>query len=142
MRLIGVCLIISLLVACGGTSGGTTEPDGGGVPGEQPEERPPRAGDVDGPVFIGSATLRVMESFPVQVVLDVVGEKPTPCHEVFWTVEHDGEVIVVEMISQIPPDQVCAQVIDPFTVAVPLGSWQDETREVRLNGETVGSFES
>jgi len=83
-----------------------------------------------------------MESFPVQVALDVTGEKPTPCHEIFWTVEDDGDVIEIEMISQIASEQVCAEVIEPFTIAVPLGSWAGESREIQLNGEIVGSFET
>jgi hypothetical protein len=113
-----------------------------GPPGSIPEPRPPIDGNVDGEVTITAADLRIMESFPVQIMLDVFGEKPTPCHEVFWTVDDDGEVITTEMISQIAPDQLCAQVIESFTIAVPLGSWADESREVVLNGEVVGSFES
>ena len=59
-------------------------------------------------------------------MLDVTGDKPTPCHEIFWTVEDDGEVIEIEMISQVATEQNCAQVIEPFTIAVPLGSWTRE----------------
>jgi hypothetical protein len=113
-----------------------------GPPGSIPEPRPPIAGNIDGAVYVTSADLRNMESFPIQVMLDVSGDKPTACHEIFWTVEDDGEVIDITMISQIPSDQVCAQVLEPFTVAVPLGSWAEESREVRLNGEVVGSFDS
>ena len=46
------------------------------------------------------------------------------------------------MISQVATEQNCAQVIEPFTIAVPLGSWTEESREIRLNGEVVGSFET
>ena len=113
-----------------------------GPVGSIPEPRPPIEGSVDGEVWVTGADVRVMESFPVQIVLDVTGDKPTPCHEIFWTVEDDGEVIEIEMISQVATEQNCAQVIDPFTIAVPLGSWTEETREIRLNGEVVGSFET
>jgi hypothetical protein len=113
-----------------------------GPPGSIPEPRPPIDGNVDGEVFITTADLRIMESFPIQVALDVSGDKPTPCHEIFWTVEDDGEVIAIDMISQVAQDQACTDVIEPFTIVVPLGSWVDESREVTLNGEPVGSFES
>jgi hypothetical protein len=83
-----------------------------------------------------------MESFPIQVMLDVTGDKPTPCHEVFWTVEDTGEAIEIDMISQIALGQQCAQVIEQFIIAVPLGSWAEESRDVYLNGELVGSFDS
>ncbi len=113
-----------------------------GPVGSIPEPRPPIEGSVDGEVWVTGADVRVMESFPVQIMLDVTGDKPTPCHEIFWTVEDDGEVIEIEMISQVATEQSCAQVIEPFTIAVPLGSWNEETREIRLNGEVVGSFET
>jgi hypothetical protein len=123
--------------------GGGDQPiDEPGPPGSIPQPRPPVDGNIDGEVWVTSADLRIMESFPIQVALDVSGDKPTACHEIFWTVEDDGEVIDIDMISQIAPDQVCAQVIEPFTIVVPLGSWADESREVDLNGEAVGSFES
>jgi hypothetical protein len=110
--------------------------------GSVPNPRPPIAGNIDGEVSIMSADLRIMESYPIQVMLDVSGEKPTPCHEVFWTAEDDGEVIDIEMISQVASDQTCAQVIEPFMIAVPLGSWEGEDREVQLNGDVIRSFQS
>ncbi len=113
-----------------------------GPPGSIPQPRPPIDGNTEGEVWITSADLRIMESFPIQVMLDVNGDKPTPCHELFWTAEDDGGTIDITMISQVAPEQVCTEVIEPFTIAVPLGSWAGETRQVRLNGEIVGSFES
>jgi hypothetical protein len=113
-----------------------------GPVGSIPEPRLPIDGNIDGEVWVTSADLRIMESFPIQVMLDVTGEKPTPCHEVFWTAEDTGDAIEIEMISQIASDQSCTQVIEEFIVAVPLGSWDDEARDVYLNGELAGSFES
>ena len=163
-RLLVVLVLACVAVACGspdvigggGDPAPTTsiDPDqpvdsGGDEPiaepgpvGSIPEPRPPVEGSVDGEVSVTSADVRIMESFPVQVALDVSGEKPTPCHEIFWTVEDDGEVIAIEMISQVAAEQVCAEVIEPFTIAVPLGSWTGESREIQLNGEVVGSFET
>ena len=162
-RLLVILAVGVTVVACGGLGalnddGGpttsTTSPDQPidsdgdepigepGTVGSVPEPRPPIDGNVEGDVSIASVDLRIMESYPIQVMLDVSGEKPTPCHEVFWTVSDDGAVIEIEMISQIASDQQCAQVIEPFMVPVPLGSWAEESREVRLNGEHVGSFDS
>ena len=76
-----------------------------------------------GEVKIVGAELRIMESYPIQVMLDVSGEKPTPCHEVFWTAEDDGEVIHIEMISQVASDQDCAQVTEPFIQPLWHQSW-------------------
>ena len=164
MRRIVVVLVLAVLAtACGAPDviGGGDDPapttsidpdqpvDSGDEPivepgpvGSIPEPRPPIEGSVDREVTVTGADVRIMESFPVQVVLDVTGEKPTPCHEIFWTVEDDGDVIEIEMISQVASEQVCAEVIEPFTIAVPLGSWAGESREIQLNGEIVGSFET
>jgi hypothetical protein len=156
MRKLAVLSFIALtLAACGvvdsfggDTSIGVADPGDGDEPiagptdpGVVPEPRPPIPGNIDGQVMISTANLRIMESFPIQVALDVAGDKPTPCHEIFWTVEDTGDTIVIEMISQTATDQACAQVIEPFAIAVPLGSWQGESRDVTLNGEPVGSFD-
>jgi len=160
-------VVLTLLAACGGAelgSGGdssttsttstTVSPDepvdsGGDEPiaepgpvGSIPEPRPPIDGNISGEVSITSTDLLIMESYPIQVNLQVEGEKPTPCHEIFWTVEDTGERIEITMISQVNSDQSCAQVIEPFMISVPLGSWAEESREVFLNGESVGSFDS
>ncbi len=160
-------ILLAVLAACGGAdlgAGGTVasttlppttvapdEPvDSGGdepitdplPPGQIPEPRPPIDGSTDGEVWITKTDLLIMESFPIQVSLQVEGEKPTPCHEIFWTAEDDGETIEITMISQVNSDQACAQVIEPFMISVPLGSWADESRDVVLNGEPVGSFDS
>jgi hypothetical protein len=152
-RTIAISLAAVLaLAACGeAPSGGNStmppttngdEPIDGGPPGEVPQPRPPIPGNIDGEVYISSTNLIIAESFPIQVSLQVEGEKPTPCHEIFWTAEDTGEAIEITMISQTAPDQACAQVIEPFMISVPLGSWADESREVILNGEPVGSFDS
>jgi hypothetical protein len=165
-RTTAIALLMVLLAACGGGEGSggdptttlppatTTDPeqpvDSGGdepitdplPPGEVPNPRPPIAGSIDGEVTISSADLLIMESFPIQVSLQVEGEKPSPCHEVFWTAEDTGEAIEIDMISQVSSDQSCAQVIEPFAISVPLGSWADESRDVILNDVEVGSFDS
>jgi len=166
-RFIPFVVVLTVLAACGGAelgSGGdnpttsspstTVSPDdpvdsGGDEPiaepgpvGSIPEPRPPIDGSISGEVSITNTDLLILESFPIQVNLQVEGEKPTPCHEIFWTVEDDGETIEITMISQVNSDQSCAQVIEPFMISVPLGSWAEESRDVVLNGEIVGSFDS
>jgi hypothetical protein len=123
-------------------SGGDEPITDPGPVGSIPEPRLPIDGNIDGEVWVSSADLRIMESYPIQVMLDVAGDKPSPCHEIFWTAEDTGEVIEIEMLSQTASDQTCAAVTAEFVIAVPLGSWADAEREVVLNGESVGSFES
>ncbi len=160
-----VLMLMALVAACGGADlgAGGTEPtstsstlgsdepvDSGGdepiseplPPGQVPNPRPPIDGSTHGEVWITSTDLLIMESFPIQVSLQVEGEKPTPCHEIFWTAEDTGEAIEITMISQVNSDQACTQVIEPFMISVPLGSWAEESRDVILNGEPAGSFDS
>jgi hypothetical protein len=166
-RIIPFVVVLTVLAACGGaelgtggdsqttsTTSTTVSPDepvdsGGDEPiaepgpvGSIPEPRPPIDGNISGEVSISSADLLILESYPIQVNLQVEGEKPTPCHEIFWTVDDSETRIEITMISQVNSDQSCAQVIEPFMISVPLGSWAEESREVFLNGESVGSFDS
>lgn len=167
-KLLTLVMLMALVAACGGADlgAGGTEPtsttstpttvgpdepvDSGGdepiseplPPGQIPNPRPPIDGSTDGEVWITKTDLLIMESFPIQVSLQVEGEKPTPCHEIFWTAEDTGEAIEITMISQVNSDQACTQVIEPFMISVPLGSWADESRDVILNGEPAGSFDS
>jgi len=95
---------------------------------------------VEGPVFIDVTDILQAESFPVQVRLQVSGSVPTPCHTTAWEVNDDGKTIEVRRWSLAPSDVVCAQVLEPFEVVIPLGSFESATRAVLLNGESAGGF--
>ena len=46
-----------------------------GPVGSIPEPRPPIEGSVEGEVSVTGADVRIMESFPVQIMLDVTGRE-------------------------------------------------------------------
>lgn len=95
-----------------------------------------------GPVYADEVSLLQMESYPVQVVLLVRGSLPTPCHEVKWEVvgpDARGR-IEVTLFSQADPSMACIQVLEPFEVSIPLGSYATGSFTVWLNGEQVGEF--
>lgn len=117
------------------TDPGTTLPDLGPTPGEPSTTHP---NGIVGPVFIDSTEILYLESFPVQVRLLVRGSLPTPCHEAQWAVEDEGWAIDVELWSVVLLGQVCAQVLEPFEVSIPLGSYESATTLVLLNGEQIG----
>jgi len=48
----------------------------------------------------------------------------------------------VEVYSLVQPDQVCIQVLEPFDVNVPLGSYVAGSYTVVINGEEMGEFTS
>ncbi|MGQ0848091.1 MAG: hypothetical protein ACT4OP_03080 [Actinomycetota bacterium] len=120
------------IAACGGP--GEDPPTGGSVPGGTV---PPDAGSV----FIDSTEILLMESFPVQVALHVIGSLPTPCHQAVWEVEDDGSTISVTLGSVAEAGAICAQVLEPVDLSIPLGSFETGARVVTLNGEQVGEFE-
>lgn len=134
--LIGLSLIV-LISACGG---GVDQPIDSTT--LTPSTTAPAAiPDDAGPVFVETTDILLMESFPVQVVLHVIGNLPTPCHQAVWEVEDDGTTISVRLASVTEPDDLCAQVLEPFDISIPLGDFESGTRVVTLNGEEIGDFD-
>ena len=53
----------------------------------------------DSPFYLESVSVRVAESFPVQLFLDVSGNAPTPCHSVAYAVQKNADRIAVTITS-------------------------------------------
>ena len=91
------------------------------------------------PAHITGVVMQVLESWPAQVIVQVSGELPDPCHELWWEVAVDGNTYDVEVWSVSPPpdsDLVCAMMIQPFVENVPLGGgFVAEDYTVIVNGE-------
>ncbi len=106
--------------------------------------RAPNSGEgVEAPVYVNRAEILMLESFPVQVVLIVEGDKPTPCHELRWEVSGPDAAgrIDVELSSTIHSDVMCVQVLEAFEARIPIGSFETGSFAVWLNGERVAEFE-
>jgi hypothetical protein len=101
----------------------------------------PQPGDAKltrGFVFLNSSHLNIMESYPIQVSLNLEGSLPTPCNQLRVEIQPpDGALnIFISVYSVVDPNQICIEVLKPFTANVPLGSflpghytvWVDETR--------------
>lgn len=97
----------------------------------------PAGGDV-GPVYVDSTEIIYLESYPVQVQLLVKGSLPTPCHQPVFEVQDFGTSIAVDLWSLADPEQMCAQVLEPFELTIALGSWESANLPVLLNGEEIG----
>lgn len=96
------------------------------------------SGGTPGPVYVDSVDIAYLESFPVQVQLVVRGSLPTPCHEAIFEVQDLGDVIDVRLWSLADADAFCIQVLEPFEISIPLGSYETADIPVTLNGEPVG----
>lgn len=103
----------------------------------------PQPGDeklMRGNVFVTSAQLLQLESYPVQVRLSVKGSLPTPCHQLRARVTQSSALIQIEMYSLVSPNVACVQVIKEFTASIPLGHFSAAKYAVMLNGKSVGEI--
>ncbi len=106
----------------------------------------PIAGEAEmiaGPVMVKESELVLMESYPVQVLLRVAGDLPTPCHVPRATLTRDdgSEQIDIELYSLTEEDVMCIQVIQSFETVIPIGDYTSgENYMVYLNGELVGKI--
>ena len=79
---------------------------------------------------------------PVQGILQISGELPTPCHQLradISTPDAD-KVINVEIYTLVDPNTMCTQVIKPFSKEIKLGVLPAGKYTVKVNGELVGQI--
>ena len=96
-----------------------------------------------GNVFVDESGIIQLESYPVQVKLQLMGNLPTPCHQLRGVVlpPDDDNRVLVEVYSLSDPELMCTQVLEPFTASIPLGSYTEGSFTVWVNGREVGSIE-
>ncbi len=105
----------------------------------------PRPGDdslIRAPVFIDSTDLRAMESYPRQFVLNIQGSLPTPCNQLraMAAPPDDQNRIEITVYSVVNQDRICAQVLSPFEINLPLGSFLPGKYEILVNGNTAAEL--
>ena len=145
-------LVLILLVACSPSDGAVSNP-----PGDDPVNTPaytppvhdylPQEGDRDlerGKVYIDSAQVLILESYPVQIMLSLQGNLPTPCNYLRVNVQPpDAENrVVVEVYSVTDPNMMCIQVLQSFDASIPLGTFPTGHYTVWVNSGQVGEFDS
>jgi hypothetical protein len=85
-----------------------------------------------------------MESFPPQFMLSLKGNLPTPCHQLRVNVnppDADNK-IMVDVYTVSNPDMICAQVLQPFSETIELGTFPGGHYSVCVNGQLAGEFDS
>ena len=107
----------------------------------------PQIGDAGlsiGNVYLDSAELLILESYPIQVNLYISGNLPTPCDQLRVKVNDpdSSNRIYIEIYSVSNPDTMCVQVLQPFDTNISLGSFTPGLYKVYLNGEMIGEFDS
>ena len=116
-------------------------------PTQQPSDSIPVPADSDlvrGNVFLDSTDLLTLESFPPQFTLVLKGSLPTPCNKLRVAVSPPDpkNKIVVDVYSVTDPNEICAQVVEPFEESFPLGSFPSGHYTLWVNGEQIAEFES
>jgi hypothetical protein len=107
----------------------------------------PQAGDralSRGNMYLDSANVLVMESFPVQISVNLKGSLPTPCNHLRAVIaEPDADKnIKINLYTVTDPNTMCTDVLQPFDVNLMLGSFPAGHYTVWVNGEKVGEFDS
>jgi hypothetical protein len=97
-----------------------------------------------GEAFLEAKSLATLESYPVQFMLQLKGELPTPCHKLRIAVEPPDKdnKVAVDVYSVVNPAEICIQVLAPFEVAFPLGSYPAGIYTLWVNGEMVAEFQA
>ncbi len=114
----------------------------------EPTEAPwlPQTGDenlIRREIELETVDLLILESFPPQFRLHLVGTLPTPCSELRVDVQPaDAEGnIPVEVYALIGPAVMCAEAIESFDLSVPLENLPTGKHTVLVNGEPVGEVD-
>ncbi len=113
-------------------SGGPYPPTGTGGEAEGP---------VRGEAFVTEREL-LMTGTPPQPVLSLVGNLPTPCHELQVRISEPDAAkrLFVEVFSLVDPNQNCIQVLHPFEEQILIENLPAGDYSVWLDGKEIGSF--
>ena len=89
------------------------------------------------PANVTTVGFQVMESWPMQVIVTISGDLPTPCHEVWWEATVDGKTYDIQVWGVDPMDDTdCAPAFEPFTEHIPLGGgFINDDYMMIINGE-------
>jgi len=95
-----------------------------------------------GSVYLDSAVLLVLESFPPQYRLALKGNLPDPCHELRVEIPApDAENrIDIQVFSLADPGRICIQVLEPFEESFPLEGLTAGDYKVSVNGKYIGQI--
>lgn len=97
-----------------------------------------------GSIYLDSTDMLIMESFPVQIAVNLKGNLSTPCNHLRAVIaKPDADKnIKIELYSVVDPNTMCTEVLQPFDVTLSLGSFSNGHYTVFVNDKKVGEFDS
>lgn len=77
-----------------------------------------------------------------EMALNVTGMLPTPCHQIRFDVSQpdDANRIEINLYSTADPNKICAQVLSPFMIDIPLGVLSPGDYTIWVNGKLAGEL--
>ena len=143
--LIGVTALLFTLSACAPSMDEPVNSETPSAP--QPGGYAPSPSDLTlmrGEAYVDETTLLALESYPLQFTIVMAGSLPTPCHQLRVAVRApDSEnKILMDVYSVSASDAICVQVLEPFEVNIPLGSFPTGHYTVWVNGKQVSELDS
>lgn len=129
---LGCLVFVFLLSACGNSGNAPTD--------NQADDLLP--GEVRGEVYINESRLIILESYPIQATVNILGDLPTPCHKFKAKVSPPNKEneIHIEVYSVVKADEICVQALEPISefVPIPMSGNPDGIYTVWVNGENIG----
>ena len=121
----------------------TTTPSTVLIPTLQKEStRPGMNGSTRSDVYLEQVDVFMSENNPVQPMIRLKGTLPTPCNKLQIDIGKPDpkNQIQVDVYSLINSNQICAQVIIPFTQNVPIKDLSSGKYTVWVNGKQAGDI--
>ena len=87
---------------------------------------------------INTVSVNVMESFPMQISLEVSGEHPDGCdYPVMVEQDRDGDTVTVSIYREVPRDVMCPMMLNPYEATIKLdGTFESGSYTIKVNGVT------
>ena len=139
-----MCAVV--LIACSSTQSSpepvpTVPPS---VPEPAPIDEVDENGFLRGEAYVNESQLFIMESFPIQVAVEIKGDLPSPCHTLVANVAEPDEDkrIFIEIYAGYKLGEDCIQVLEPFEerISISMSDQSDGLYSIWLNGEKMGEF--
>jgi len=106
------------------------------------QTQPGGNGLTQGEVYLDKVDVLMEGNNPARPMIRLQGSLPTPCNKLQVDIgKPDPENrIQVQVYSEVDPNQMCAQVLVPFTKNVPLENVEKGKFTVWVNGKQVGNI--
>lgn len=136
IRLVLGFFFVLTAVFSGGAFPGSGGASDGGQGGGEVRPTPPGTNAAQVLTVIESVDAVILESFPVQISLNVTGYQPDGCDfPVFVEQTRDGNNVSIKIYRELPVDIMCTMMLLPYNENIKLdGTFESGTYQIDVNG--------